>query len=323
MSPLNSTFFTNTSIVRPDFFFISGFLGIPHTIYYYVFLCFVYAVTLLGNTFVMFMIYTDHCLHNPKYIPVFNLAVSDLCGSTAIIPQVIDTFMFKSHLISFEACLTSLYFALGFITMQSLTLTVLSYDRCVAICLPLRYNEIVTSKSMLVILAMLWISTGMAIFLAVLFLSTLSFCKSIVINSYFCDHGPIYLLACNDNTPSTVINAIIPMMMLFLPVFFIVVTYICIARALLKTAAASERLKAMKTCTSHLILVSVFYFPVCITYAMGSSLRQNIRMINYSLATALPPMLNPIIYSLKTEEFRESIKKFYRRNKFHITVWNK
>ncbi|XP_061105532.1 olfactory receptor 1F1-like [Conger conger] len=322
MSPLNSTFFINDDIVHPDFFFISGLAGIPHTNYYYIFLGFVYAVTVLGNTFVMFMIYSDHCLHSPKYIVVFNLALSDLCGSTAVIPQVIDTFLFKSHLISFEACLTNMYFVLGFLTMQSFTLTLLSYDRCVAICFPLRYNDLVTHKSILLIIAILWMIAGMAILIAVMFISTLSFCKSTVVNSYFCDHGPIYLMACNDNTPSAVIRWTHPVLILWLPVPFITGTYICIARALLKIAA-SERLKAMKTCTSHLILVSVFYFPLCFTFALASIIHRNARIINLSLSTVMPPMLNPIIYSLKTEEFTESIKKLYRRTMIHITVRKK
>ncbi|XP_061105469.1 olfactory receptor 1F1-like [Conger conger] len=323
MSPLNSAYFTNGSIVHPDFFYISGFAGIPHIEYYYIFTCFVYALTLLGNTFVMFMIYTDRCLHSPKYIAVFNLALCDLCGSTAFIPPLIDTVMFNSHLISFEACLANMYFVICFISLQSFTLAVLSYDRCVAICVPLRYNEIVTSKSILVITVTLWIFAGMAILMAVMFITTLSFCKSTVINSFYCDHGPIHLLACNDNTPSAVINWTHPVMILWCPVVFIICTYICIARALLKIAAASERLKAMKTCTSHLILVSVFYLPICITKAMGSSMHQNTRIINMSLATFLPPVLNPIIYTLKTEEFRQAIKKLYRRNKIQITVRNK
>ncbi|XP_061105519.1 olfactory receptor 51E2-like [Conger conger] len=325
MSPLNSTFFKNdttSNIVHPDFFFIRGFAGIPYTKYYYGFLCFVYALSLLGNTFVMFVIYTDHCLHSPKYIPVFNLAVSDLCGSTALIPQMIDTFLFKSHLIPFETCLTNMFFAFWFVAMQSFTLTVLSYDRCVAICFPLRYNEIVTSKSMFVIIAILWIFAGTVIFTAVIFISTLSFCKSTVVNSYYCHHGPLLRLACNDNTPSTVINRTHPVVIFWLPVLFITATYICIARALLKIAAASERFKAMKTCTSHLILVSVFYLPIAFSVALGSTIEQNTRVINMSMSTVLPPVLNPIIYSLKTEEFRESIKKLYRRKKLHLTVRN-
>ncbi|XP_035288438.1 olfactory receptor 1-like [Anguilla anguilla] len=323
MSPLNSTSFINATIVRPEFFFISGFAGIPHTKYYYVFLCLCFALTLLGNAFVMFVIYTDHCLHTPKYIAVFNLAVSDLCGSTALVPQLIDTLLFKSHLISYEACLTSMFFVFWFVSVQSLTLTALSYDRFVAICFPLRYNEIVTSKSMLVITTILWIFAGMAVFMAVIFINRISFCKSVEINSYFCDLGPIHLLACNDNTPSAVIHWTHPVIILWLPVLFITGTYISIARALLKIAEASERLKAMKTCTSHLILVGVFYLPICITYAMGSAIQLNTRIVNMSLATVLPPMLNPIIYSLKTEEITESIKKLYRRNKIHIVVRNK
>ncbi|XP_061105505.1 olfactory receptor 1500-like [Conger conger] len=317
MSPLNSADFTNDSIVHPDFFFISGFAGIPHTNYYYGFLCFVYALTVVVNTFVMFMIYTDHCLHSPKYIAVFNLAVSDFCGSTALIPQMIDTFLFKSHLISFEACLTSVFFIFSFISMQSFTLTVLSYDRYVAICFPLRYNEIVTNKSILAISMVLWILAGTANFISVIFITRLSFCRSTVIDSYFCDIGALHLLACNDNTPSAVMNWTHPIMILWVPVLFITGTYICIARALLKIAEVSERLKAMKTCTSHLILVSVFYLPIGFAFALGPIIDENARIINISLTTILPPVLNPIIYSLKTEEFTESIKKLYRRKKIH------
>ncbi|XP_064205542.1 olfactory receptor 1F1-like [Anguilla rostrata] len=323
MSSLNSTFL-NTTIVRPEFFFISGLSGIPHTKYYYVFLCFVYTLSVLGNSFIMFVIYTDHCLHSPKYIAVFNLAVSDLCVSTALVPPLIDTFLFKSQLISYEACLTNMFFVFWFLYMQSFTLTVMSYDRCVAICFPLRYNEIITTKSMLVITTILWIIAGLADLLLVVLINRLSFCKSIVIKSFFCDHGPTFRLACNDYTPNIVMGATQPALIFWLPLVFITGTYICIARALLKIATASERLTAMKTCTSHLILVAVYYFPICIIYgAIGFIVHHNIRIINASLSMVLPPMLNPIIYSLKTEEFTESIKKQYRRKKIHLTVFNK
>uniref|UniRef100_A0A0E9XJI9 G-protein coupled receptors family 1 profile domain-containing protein n=1 Tax=Anguilla anguilla TaxID=7936 RepID=A0A0E9XJI9_ANGAN len=207
--------------------------------------------------------------------------------------------------------------------MQSFTLTVMSYDRCVAICFPLRYNEIVTNKSMLVITAVTWIIAGLANVIAVIFISRLSFCKSIVINSYFCDHGPTFHLACNDNTPSNVIGWTYPLVFHLFQLLFIIGTYISIARALFKIAVASERLKAMKTCSAHLILVSVYYFPLCISFILGSSIPQNIMIMNMCLATVFPPMLNPIIYSLKTDEFRESVKKLYKRKKIHITVRNK
>ncbi|KAG5844693.1 hypothetical protein ANANG_G00165240, partial [Anguilla anguilla] len=255
MSPLNSPSLFNATIVRPEFFYISGFAGIPHANYYYVFLGFVYVASLLGNAFVMFVIYTDHSLHTPKYIVVFNLAVTDLCGSTAVVPQMIDTLLFKSHLISYEGCLTNMFFVFGCLNMQSFTLMFLSYDRFVAICFPLRYYEIVTNKSMLVITTILWILSGMVILKSLFVINRLSFCKSNVVNSFFCDHGAVTLLACDDNNPSAVINKMDSVLILWVPVLFITGTYICIARALFKIADASERLKAMKTCTSHLILV--------------------------------------------------------------------
>ncbi|XP_064205586.1 olfactory receptor-like protein DTMT [Anguilla rostrata] len=323
MSPLNSTSINNASIVRPEFFVISGFAGIPHANYYYVFLSFVYAVSLLGNAFVMFMIYTDHRLHTPKYIVVFNLALSDLCGSTALVPQMLDTLLFKSHLISYTACLTHMFFVFWFLSVQSFILALLSYDRFVAICFPLRYNEIVTNKSMFVITTILWIFSGTATSIAVIFIDKISFCKSIVVNSFFCDHGAVQLLACDEHPPSAIINWTHPVTILWVPVFFITCTYVCIGRAIFKIADASERLKAMKTCTSHLILVSVFYLPICTTFAMGSAIELNAWIVNMSLTTVLPPMLNPIIYSLKTEEFTECIKKLYRRKKINFAVRNK
>ncbi|XP_036379740.1 olfactory receptor 51E2-like [Megalops cyprinoides] len=281
----------------------------------YVFLCFVYIISLLGNIFIMFVICTDHSLHNPKYIAVFNLAVADLCGSTALVPKLINTFLFESQYFSYEECLANMFFVFFFITSQSLTLAVLSYDRYVAICHPLRYHELVTNTSMSVIIAAVWSLSALFVLIAVGAVTRLSFCNSVVVNSYFCDHGPVIRLACNDNAPNRAISLMNPIVILWVPVSFITATYVCIAYTLSRIASATERLKAMKTCTSHLVLVGTFYLPVCMTYVIGSTIHPNARIINLSLTMILPPMLNPLIYSLKTEEFLESIKKLFRRHK--------
>ncbi|XP_029501302.1 olfactory receptor 1E16-like [Oncorhynchus nerka] len=309
-------------IIRPPYFFISGFIDIPHMEYYYVFLCFVYIISLVGNTFVMMVIYMDNSLHSPKYIAVFNLAFTDVCGSTAMVPKLLDMFLFSRHLISYDHCLTSLFFIFLFLNLQSFNLTILSYDRLVAICCPLRYHMMVTYRSMFQLTGAAWAFAVFLVLLAVCLITRLSFCRSLVINSYFCDHGPLFRLAapCSDVVPNIVISYLNPSIVLFLPMVFIISSYICITHALFTITLPQDRVRALKTCTSHLILVAIFYLPIHFTYFLHSIIPTNARIINLSLTSVLPPMLNPIIYVLKTEEFKESAKKLLSKRRAQRAV---
>ncbi|XP_042167480.1 olfactory receptor 1-like [Oncorhynchus tshawytscha] len=309
------------TIIRPPYFFISGFIDIPHMKYYYVFLCFVYIMSLVGNTFVMMVIYMDNSLHSPKYVAVFNLAFTDVCGSTAMVPKLLDTFLFSRQLISYNQCLASLFFIFLFLNMQSFNLTILSYDRLVAICCPLRYHMMVTHRSMFQLTGAAWAFAVFLMLLAVCLITRLSFCRSLVINSYFCDHGPLYRLAapCSDVVPNKVMAYLISTV-LFLPMVFIISSYICITHALFTITLPQDRVRALKTCTSHLILVAIFYLPVNFTYFLHSIIPTNARIINLSLTSVLPPMLNPIIYVLKTEEFKESAKKLLSKRRAQRAV---
>ncbi|XP_069045806.1 olfactory receptor 51F2-like [Lepisosteus oculatus] len=317
MSSLNATFSPNDTFVRPQFFYVNGFSDLPNAKSYYIFMCFVYAITVLGNSFIMFIIFMERSLHTPKYVAIFNLAVVDMCGSTALIPKMIETFLFDSQFITYEACFANMFFVHFFSSMQSITLVVLAYDRFVAICFPLKYHIIMTNNSITVILSLVWIVTAAILITVVLLFIRLSFCKSTVINSYFCDHGPVFRLACNDNSPNYRMAIFCTTIFFGAPLVVIALSYVCIIFALLKIASLEGRLKAMKTCTSHLILVAVFYLPIAATYIAGlsSTIHPNARIINTSLATVIPPMLNPIIYTLKTDEIMEAIKKFCKRNK--------
>ncbi|XP_066556243.1 olfactory receptor 1E16-like [Amia ocellicauda] len=320
MSSLNSTVSPNAAFVRPQFFYINGFSNIPHVKYYYIFLCFVYAVTMFANIFIIFIIYTEKSLHTAKYAAVLNLAVVDMCGSTCLIPKLIHTFLFDSQFITYEACLGNMFFVHFFTFLQSLCLVVLTYDRFVAICFPLRYHIIMTNTSILMIIACVWVFTATLVITLVLLITRLSYCRSIVIESYFCDHGPMYRMACNDNFPSSIQAKICITVFTFIPFSLIVLSYVCILSALLKIASGEERLKAMKTCTPHFILVILYYVPFFITYiaALLSVIHPNTRIICTSLSSTIPPMLNPIIYTLKTEEIVGAIRKLYKRNKIQL-----
>ncbi|XP_034148909.1 olfactory receptor 1500-like [Esox lucius] len=303
-----------TTIIRPPYFYISGFTGIPHIKYYYVFLSLVYIISLMGNTFVMFVIYLHHNLHRPKYIAVFNLAFTDVCETTALVPKLLDMFLFGRQFISYGQCLTNLFFVFVFLFMQSFNLIVLAYDRLVAICLPLRYHTLVSNRSMFQLIGAAWVFAVFILLIPVGFITRLSFCGSVVINSYFCDHGPLYRLAapCSDILPNLVMSYLDPCLVFYIPTVLIIASYICIIHALFTITLPQDRHRAIKTCTSHLILVTIFYLPINITYLLFSYIPTNVRIINLSLTSVLTPMLNPIIYVLKTEEFKESAKKLIR-----------
>ncbi|XP_040038764.1 olfactory receptor 1E16-like [Gasterosteus aculeatus] len=315
MNLFNSALGKNITFVRPAYFIISGFSGIPNIKYYYVFLCFVYIVSVLGNTVVMAVIYLDRNLRTPKYIAVFNLAFVDLLGSSALVPKLLDIFLFNHRYISYNDCLTFLFFCFTCLSMQVLNLVALSYDRLIAIMHPLHYQVKVTNRFMLSLISSFWVLAITADLVAVCLLTRLSFCRSVVINSYFCDHGQMYRLACNDNTPSYVLANILIALILWFPLSFILLSYVCIGYALSKVVTAQERYKAFKTCTAHLSLVAIYFIPLLITFTMSSRIHPNARIINLSLTSVFPPMLNPIIYVLQTQEIKVSVKKILKVRK--------
>uniref|UniRef100_A0A3P8XM83 G-protein coupled receptors family 1 profile domain-containing protein n=1 Tax=Esox lucius TaxID=8010 RepID=A0A3P8XM83_ESOLU len=242
----------NITIIRPPYFYISGFTGIPHIKYYYVFLSLVYIITLMGNTFVMFVISMDRSLQSPKYIAVFNLALTDVSGTTAMVPKLLDMFLFNRQFISYNQCLTSQFFVVIFYIMQSFNLTILSYDRLVAICCPLRsqlidtmkrYSMLISNRSIFQLTGAAWVLAVLVVLICIGLITRLSFCGSVVINSFFCDHYPLYSLAapCSDVLPNRVMSYLIPCLVLYIPMIFIIASYICIIHALFTITLPQDR----------------------------------------------------------------------------------
>uniref|UniRef100_A0A3Q3J8I1 G-protein coupled receptors family 1 profile domain-containing protein n=1 Tax=Monopterus albus TaxID=43700 RepID=A0A3Q3J8I1_MONAL len=301
---------SNATFVYPVKFYLSGFSDVPHVQYFLylpVFCLYIY-MTVLGNGLLLSVIYLVNTLHTPKYMIVFNLALTDLCWSTALIPKLLDTFLFDSRYIVYEACLSYMFFVWFFLGVQSWTLVIMAYDRCIAICFPLMYHSIVTKPAIVEMLLFVWVFISCLITCMVGFLNCLFFCGSVVIKSFFCDHGPTFHLACNDNSVNY-ITALVIITTVSFPPILIALTYICIAIALSRIASGQEGLKALKTCTSHLIIVAIFFLPVIATnmavlrfsppHQEGEG---EPRIINPILAHTIPTLHNPIIYSLRTEE---------------------
>lgn len=217
----------------------------------------------------------------------------------------------------YEACLSYMFFVLFFGSMQSWTLVTMSYDRFIAICFPLKYHSIVTRPAVAVVLLLTWCFVMSLVAYIVWIINRLSFCRSLVVKSFFCDHSPVYKLACNDTSLNNIMAYVAFITFLCVPLVLIGFTYVSICVALSRIASGKERLRALKTCTSHLILVAIFFLPLVSTNiaSVSSYIHPNARIINSSLTHTLPALLNPIVYSLKTEEVLSAIRNFLKRNR--------
>ncbi|MBN3324435.1 OR5BC protein, partial [Atractosteus spatula] len=309
----------NSTFARPVGFLITGFQNLQHSEYYFIFLAFIYIGTLGANFFLMSIIWLSECLHTPKYIAVFNLSLVDVSISTGLIPKCIDQFLFGSRFVLYETCLTQMFFVHFLHTLESLALVVMGYERLVSICFPLRSSTINTNTRMFFIIGFCWVFGFTSNVISVFFITRLSYCKNIQqIQSYFCDHGPVFKEACSDNSANRTIASVYTVTFYIVPLSFISISYMCIIAALSRIASIQGRWKAFKTCTTHLALVAIYFIPLLVTFLISWSnmlVNTDSRILNTSLSATLPPLLNPIIYTLKTKEVLDQIKKFMRVQK--------
>lgn len=301
------TVLNDSAIIHPPGFYIIAFQTLPYISVYIIFLAFVYAVTLVFNILLISLIARDHCLHTPKFMAVFNLAVIDVILSTCTIPSMIKVFLFKDNFVPFNLCLVQMYFYYAILSMESYALAILAYDRFIAICLPMRQNLFNTLPIMLCIVGGTWVYNLGRIAHDTAIMTRLSFCNSVRVNSYFCDYAPVFRLACNDYTLHWSIASTSSMVNLMVPFTVIILSYLSILATVFRMKSVSNRMKALATCIEHLILVAVFYIPIFTIFLMGLYVRSidpDQRVLSLSLATCIPPCINPIVYSLKTREIK-------------------
>ncbi|XP_068440976.1 olfactory receptor 13C2-like [Clinocottus analis] len=279
----------------------------------------VYVLTLTGNVTIVFLFATNRSLHKPMYYIILNLSICDILFSTTTLPKIISKYWFQSETISFTACFVQMYFVHYLGTVNSFILLLMAFDRYVAICHPLRY-PIVLKKSTIQILSITaWVIAKTGPLMLVIRAYPLPYCASNIINHCYCDHIGITVLACTDRAPYGFPALVLAMFILLGSLAFIMFSYCSIIIAVLKIANVQGRIKTLSTCSTQLIIISLYYLPRCFVYLasnVGITFSPDLRIVIIMLYSLFPPMINPIIYCLRAKDMRESLWKQFNRRIF-------
>ncbi|XP_072473052.1 olfactory receptor 8B8-like isoform X1 [Notamacropus eugenii] len=277
----------------------------------------IYVVTVVGNLGLILLIGLNSHLHTPMYYFLFNLSFVDLCYCSCIIPKMLVNFMSEKNIISYSGCMAQLYFFCFFVISESFLLSAMAYDRYVAICKPLLYN-ITISYQVCCLLAfsayVMGFSGAMSHTGNIL---TLSFCSDNIINHCMCDILPLLELSCTSTYVNELVVFIVVGIVIGVPTVTIFISYALILSSILHINSREGRSKAFSTCSSHLMVVSLFFGSGAFMYLKPSSLLSLSQgKVSSVFYTIVVPMLNPLIYSLRNKDVKLAIRKILSRRIF-------
>ncbi|CAM2095372.1 unnamed protein product [Caretta caretta] len=303
MSDSNTTEFTN-----PSTFILLGIPGLEAAhVWISIPFCTMYVIAILGNFTVLCIVKREPSLHAPMYYFLCMLAVTDLVLSTSILPKMLSIFWFNSKEIDFRVCLTQMYFIHCFSVMVSGILVAMALDRYVAICHPLRHSTIMTCPLVAKIGLAVVLRSGMVILPYPILARLWPYCRTNVIPQPYCAHIAVVSLACADTRVSSYYGLFVLFFVTGLDGIFIAVSYTQILRTIFSLPTKDARLKTLGTCGSHIFVILAFYIPSLVMslmhrFAQNVPLHFHVLIANAYLL--MPPMLNPIIYGVKTKEIR-------------------
>ncbi|XP_077200310.1 olfactory receptor 51H1-like [Paroedura picta] len=306
----------NKSSMNHQTFILIGIPGMQEHNFWMAFpLCLLYILTIVGNLMILFVIKTEQSLHEPMYLFLSILACSDLGLAVSTMPTMLGVYWFDYREISFTSCLTQMFFIHLFQWIESAVLVAMAFDRFMAIREPLRYTSLL-SNTVIVKIGMAILARAFCLLFPIPFLiKRLPFCRSNVLSHTYCLHPDAMNLACADITVNKLYGLIIVVSTLGLDVVVILVSYVLILQTVLSIASHTERLKALNTCVSHVCAILIFYIPmigVTAVHRFGKHLSPMIHMLLANIYIAVPPLLNPIVYSVKTKQIRLRIRKMFQ-----------
>ncbi|XP_074833761.1 olfactory receptor 52R1-like [Carettochelys insculpta] len=302
---------------QPAAFLLIGIPGLEEAQFWIAFpFCIMYVIAVVGNAIVLFIIKTEPSLHEPMYFFLAMLAITDLVLCTSTMPKMLSIFWLGSREIGFHACLTQMFFVHAFSSVESGVLMAMALDRYVAICYPLRHSSILSVPT-IVTMGSLVLARGVLMMSPFsIIVHRLSFCQHCPISHSYCEHMAVVKLVCGDTTVSVIYGLFVAFMVVGFDVLIISVSYAMILQAVLRLPSTDARLKAFNTCACHLCIILAFYIPALFTFLnhrFGHSVPQHVHIIVANLYLLVPPMLNPIVYGVKTKQIRERIFHFFQK----------
>ncbi|XP_075393545.1 olfactory receptor 7C1-like isoform X2 [Tenrec ecaudatus] len=271
-----------------------------------------YLVTFTGNLLIILAITTDSHLHTPMYFFLSNLSFADICFTSTTVPKTLMNILMQNKVITYEECIAQIFFFMVFVTLDNFLLTVMAYDRFVAICHPLHYTVIMNPRFCGLLLLVSWVLTLLVSLLHSLMVLRLSFCTELEIPQFFCDLRQVIQIACSDTFLNILVIYLATGLLGVIPLTGILFSYKKIVSSILRISSAASKYKAFSTCGSHLSVVSLFYgtaFGVYLSSAATDNSRASaIASVMYTVVT---PMLNPFIYSLRNKDIKQALRKLF------------
>ncbi|XP_074128334.1 olfactory receptor 2A1/2A42-like [Sminthopsis crassicaudata] len=298
-------------------FILLGFLVSPemHLVLFGLFFL-LYTFTLLGNGVILGLICLDSRLHTPMYFFLSQLAIVDISYASNTVPQMLANLLDPVKPITFAGCIMQTYLFLMFALIECILLVMMSYDRYVAICHPLRYTLIMSWRMCGALTITSWVCGSLLALVHVLLLLRLPFCGPREINHFFCEILSVLKLACADIWLNKMVIFVACVFILVVPLCLVLISYSHILGAILRIQSGEGRKKAFSTCSSHLCVVGLFFGSAIITYmapnSRNSEEQQKILFLFYSFFN---PTLNPLIYSLRNAEVKDALRRVFRRER--------
>ncbi|CAO2642859.1 Olfactory receptor 1G1 [Lemmus lemmus] len=273
-----------------------------------------YLVTISGNLLIILVVSCDPHLHTPMYFFLANLSSVNICFSSVTVPKALVNHMLGSKSISYTECMIQIYFFIAFSNMDGFLLSVMAYDRYVAICHPLHYTLMMRPRLCVLLVAISWVITNLHALLHTLLMVRLTFCSHNAVHHFFCDPYPILKLSCSDTFINDLMVFTVGGLVFLTPFTCIIVSYAYIFSKVLKLQSAHGIRKALSTCGSHLTVVSLFYGSILGIYMHPSSTYTVQDTMATVIFTVVTPMVNPFIYSLRNRDIKGVLRKIMLRS---------
>nr|CAI9688121.1 unnamed protein product [Rangifer tarandus platyrhynchus] len=273
-----------------------------------------YLISVFGNLLIILAVSSDSHLHTPMYFFLSNLSFVDICFTSTTIPKMLWNIETQSKVITFEGCITQVYFFTLFVVLDILLLTVMAYDRFVAICHPLHYTVLMNPLLCGLLVLVSWLISVLHSLLESLMVLHLAFCTVLEIPHFFCELNQMIQLACSDTFLNNMVMYFVALLLGGGPLTGIFYSYSKIVSSIQGMTSAQGKYKAFSTCASHLSVVSLFYctglgvyLSSAVTHSSHSSARASV------MYTVVTPMLNPFIYSLRNKDLKRGLKILFEK----------